>query len=177
MDNGSRRREEADSRAGGARHPPPHLGGHPGTLRERRRRGIVVEHATATKPPRPVGAILDALTDRQFRLPPANQILMPLLTELWVDCSPCDSTTMPRLRRFGYPNGIASFSPALPMASATPGKGPENRINPDGVASFALGTRTRMLQPLQGWISFPDFTQGSLADSATRGLMDGIPLG
>ena len=91
---------------------------------------------------------------------------------------------MSRLRRWptrlrqtdlGYPNGIKSFSPALPMASTTPGQGPEDEINPARVASLALVTRTRMLQPLQGWIPFVGFTQGSLADSATRGLMDGIP--
>ena len=41
-----------------------------------------------------------------------------------------------------YPNGISSFSPALPMESATPGNGQENGINPERVASFAMGTRT-----------------------------------
>ena len=65
-------------------------------------------------------------------------------------------------RRFRYPNGIASFSPALPMELATPGQGPEDGTNPDGVASLALGTRTRMVQPLQGWISFAGLSQGSL---------------
>jgi len=44
-----------------------------------------------------------------------------------------------------YPNGITSFSPVLPMGSATPGNGSENGINPDRVASFDMGTRTRML--------------------------------
>ena len=59
-----------------------------------------------------------------------------------------------RLRQtdWGYPNGIKSFSPALPMELATPGQGPEDEINPARVASLALVTRTRMLQPLQGWI-------------------------
>jgi hypothetical protein len=63
------------------------------------------------------------------------------------------------------------------MESATPGNGQDYGINPERVASFGLVTRTRMLQPFQGWTSFTDFTQGSLADSTTRGLMDGIPLG
>ena len=63
------------------------------------------------------------------------------------------------------------------MESATPGNGHENGINPERVASFAMVTRTRMLQPFQGWVLFAGFTQGSLADSATRGLKDGIPLG
>ena len=45
-----------------------------------------------------------------------------------------------------------SFSAAWPMELATPGQGPEDEINPARVASLALVTRTRMLQPLQGWI-------------------------
>jgi hypothetical protein len=40
----------------------------------------------------------------------------------------------------------------LPMELATPGQGPEDEINPARVASLALAPRTRMLQPLQGWI-------------------------
>ena len=53
-----------------------------GGLRERRRRGIFVDRTATTKPPSPVGATLDALTDHQCRLPLTNRILMPLLTEL-----------------------------------------------------------------------------------------------
>ena len=56
-----------------------------GGLRERRRRGIFVDRTAATKPPSPVGATLDALTDHRCRLPPAHRILMSLLTELRED--------------------------------------------------------------------------------------------
>ena len=37
-------------------------------------------------------------------------------------------------------------------------------------------TRT-VLQPRWGWKTLAAWTQGSLADSATAGLIDGIPLG
>ena len=77
---------------------------------------------------------------------------------------------------FGIPTGL-DHSARRCEARATPGGGPEDGINPERVASFALVTRTRMLQPCQGWIPFVGFTQGSLADSATRGLNDAIPLG
>ena len=83
-DNGSRRREEADSRAGGARHPPRYLGGYLDTLRERRRRGIVVA--------RRFGGCSQAPSERH------SNVTMPLLTELWEDCG---HVILQRCRAYG----------------------------------------------------------------------------
>ena len=59
-------------------------------------------------------------------------------------------------------------------ARATLGKLVENSLNPNGVAARSSPPE---MQPRWGWKPLLDQTQGSLADSATAGLNDGIPLG
>ena len=78
------------------------------------------------------------------------------------------------------PNGIPSSSPGL-RGTSYPGK---TRANPPTLKGLPQGS-----EPLVGWGCAPaatlsglrttggDSTQGSLADSATAGLDDGIPLG
>ena len=71
------------------------------------------------------------------------------------------------------PNGIPSISPGL-RGTSYPGKARGISLLPQrGCISHNEG----MLQPRWGWNALAGRTQGSLADSATAGLIDGIPLG
>jgi hypothetical protein len=71
------------------------------------------------------------------------------------------------------PNGIPSFSPGL-RGTSYPGKIRGISLLPQ---RGCIGHDEGVLQPRWGWKAWAGQTQGSLADSATAGLSDGIPLG
>ena len=75
------------------------------------------------------------------------------------------------------PEGIESFSPALPMQSATLGNESEILSTLRGLNGFAWMRRVRVMQTRWGWELFWRTPQGSPALRANSGLNDGIPLG
>ena len=83
--------------------------------------------------------------------------------------SPMNRSAMSR----SIPTGVHHSAQGC-EARATLGMADEFCHNPNGVAST---DRTGVLQPRWGWRSRIARTKGSLADSATAGLSDGIPLG
>ncbi len=83
--------------------------------------------------------------------------------------SPMNRSAMSR----SIPTGVHHSAQGC-EARATLGRADESLSNPNGVVSR---DRTGVLQPRWGWRSRIARTRGSLADSATAGLNDGIPLG
>ena len=72
------------------------------------------------------------------------------------------------------PSGATASSPGLPSPRGYPGNHVRTCSQPQRGCGAA---RTEETQPRWGWPPPTPFPQGSLADSATAGLEDGIPLG